>query len=85
MAYLITFYITNHHPLHLQVMHLAQMAPAGCHGFCSPLFSGKLFNFPLLNDVGYILVVYMDDIVTTGDDFEVITRLKQFLQQTFLQ
>jgi len=49
------------------------------------LFSGKLFNFPLLTDVGYILVVYMDDIVTTGDDFEAITRLKQFLQQTFPQ
>jgi hypothetical protein len=36
--------------------------------------------FNLHIDVGYVLVVYVDDIVIIGGDSRGITRLKQFLQ-----
>lgn len=39
--------------------------------------------FHLHIDARYVLFVYVDDIVITGDDSGGITRLKQFLQQHY--
>ena len=55
----------------------------GCHGFQSPLLSDRSFIFHLHIDAGCILVVYVDEVVIIGVDYEGIIRLKQFLKQHF--
>ncbi|XP_022862515.1 uncharacterized protein LOC111382708, partial [Olea europaea var. sylvestris] len=44
----------------------------------------RSFSISSITDTGYvILVVYVDDIVITGDDADGIAQLKQFLQKRF--